>query len=154
MIQELLNEQFVLIDIECSNKEDLLSTMSKNLIDAGYVKDTFEAAIITRENIYPTGLVTKSVPVAIPHTDRVHVNKSVISLATLKKPVRFKAMGMIDEAVDVEMVFMLAIDNNDGQVEMLQKLMGIMVNEALLIELKMCKNAKDTLKLLQKELET
>jgi len=152
MIEDLLNEQFVHIDVECSNKEELLSQMAKVLIKENYVKESFEAAIITRENVYPTGLVTKSVPVAIPHTDRNHVNKSVISVATLKQPVGFKAMGMIDEPVDVEMVFMLAIDSNDGQVEMLQKLMGIMVQEELLTALKESKDSKKTLELLRKEL--
>ena len=152
MKQEILKSEFVHLNLEFTTQEELLGTMSSHLIDAGYVKDTFKEAIIARENVYPTGLITKSVPVAIPHTDRVHVNKSVISIATLKKPVLFKAMGMIDQPVEVEMVFMLAIDNNDGQVDMLQKLMSIITKEEVLTELRMSKNVDDTISILQNEL--
>ena len=46
----------------------LLRKLSQKLIQKGYVKDSFEAALLEREKEFPTGLQLENTAVAIPHT--------------------------------------------------------------------------------------
>jgi len=73
-----LDESLILTDLEVTDKEELLKMMGTNLMEKGLVKESFIKAIIEREKNYATGLPTKSVSVAIPHTDPEHVNKKLL----------------------------------------------------------------------------
>lgn len=124
-----LDESLILTDLDVTDKEELLKMMGTNLMEKGLVKESFIKAIIEREKNYATGLPTKSVSVAIPHTDPEHVNKKAISLAILKKEVHFGIMGEKNAETPVKLVFMLAIDKKRSHVTFLQKLMEIFQNE-------------------------
>lgn len=124
----LFHEELVLIDFEVETREELLTGLSQILIDKGYVKETYTKGILEREKIFPTGLATEGVKVAIPHTDAKYVNIPAILIAKLKKPIVFKEMGTGTEDVEVSLVFMLAIDNPDNQLTTLSKLMGVFSN--------------------------
>lgn len=149
---DVLNPELVHLNVQVSSKEELIAFMAQKLVEKGAVRPSFEAAVLMRERHYPTGLQTISVPVAIPHTDREHVIRSAISFATLKEPVTFKMMGSTDQFVDVEAVFMLAIDNNEGQLSMLQNIMGILVNKEVLTALKNAQNQMEVIDLLEQQL--
>ncbi|MCM3568988.1 PTS sugar transporter subunit IIA [Neobacillus mesonae] len=122
----------ILLNLDVRTKDDLLEMMARNLIKNGYVKESFLKAIIAREKIFPTGLPTAGVHVAIPHTDIEHVHKKTISVGVLKKPVDFSMMGGGGETVQVKLVFMLAMDEAHSQLELLQKLMAILQDRELL----------------------
>ena len=124
-----LDESLILKDLEVTDKEELLKIMGTNLLEKGFVKESFVNAVIEREKNYATGLPTKSVSVAIPHTDPEHVNKKAISLAILKKTVNFGIMGEMNAETPVKLVFMLAIDKKRSHLTLLQKLMEIFQNE-------------------------
>lgn len=126
------NESTILLDLEGSTKEDVLSLMARDLEEKGIVKSTFEEAIIAREAEYATGLPTNGVSVAIPHTDIEHVNKKAISLAVLKDTVEFGIMGDPEETTPVKLVFMLAMDETDSQLGLLTKLMQVFQAEEVL----------------------
>lgn len=114
------------------DKKMLLTDMGSYLELKGVVKSTFIQAIIERERIFPTGLPTTGVKVAIPHTDDIHVNKKCVAVAVLKNPIEFQVMGTEDEFVSVEIVFMLGVKNPQEQVQMLQKLVELCQNESAL----------------------
>ena len=126
------NESTILLDLEGSTKEDVLRLMARDLEGKGFVKSTFEEAIIAREAEYATGLPTNGVSVAIPHTDIEHVNKKAISLAVLKDTVEFGIMGDPEETTPVKLVFMLAMDETDSQLGLLTKLMQVFQDEEVL----------------------
>ena len=126
------NESTILLDLEGSTKEDVLRLMARDLEEKGFVKSTFEEAIIAREAEYATGLPTNGVSVAIPHTDIEHVNKKAISLAVLKDTVEFGIMGDPEETTPVKLVFMLAMDETDSQLGLLTKLMQVFQDEEVL----------------------
>jgi galactitol PTS system EIIA component len=140
------NESIVLLDLEGNTKEDVLSAMAKNLEEKGLVKETFKDAVIAREKEYATGLPTMGVSVAIPHTDSEHVNRKTISIAVLKEPVDFGVMGDPNETTPVKLVFMLAMDQADSQLSLLQKLMQIFQDEKTL---QFLANEKDKTKILE-----
>ncbi len=87
-----VEDKFVFIDLDASSSEESIRKMSKFLREAGYVKASFEDAVLSREEMFPTGLPTPEIGVAIPHTDPEHVIYPTIAIAILKKPVEFKQM--------------------------------------------------------------
>lgn len=132
MSQIKLEEKLVLLELDGENREAVLAAMSDNLLQCGYVKETYKQAVIEREQNFATGLPTGSYGVAIPHTDIVHVNRAAISIAVLKEETDFVIMGEESETVPVKIVFMLAVKEQHAQLEMLQKLMALFQdNEAL-----------------------
>ncbi len=108
---------------QASDWEGLLRELSRFLHDRGYVKDTYEEAIIKRENEVPTGLeVPGKVNVAIPHADVDHVNKQALIIHILDKPIKFKRMDDPDQYIDIELVLLLVIKHPEGYVKFLSKL--------------------------------
>lgn len=145
----MFDEELIFFDVEANDQKDLLEKLSAKLIDANYVLASFTDAIIKREQEFPTGLNTKTIGVAIPHTDANHVKESKILFARLAKPVRFQQMG--DGAdVDVEVVFMLALKEAHSQLETLQSLMALLQDDASLDLLKTA-DKKTLLNLLQQD---
>lgn len=125
----LVSKELIFLDYEASDKEDLITNMSKYLQEKGYVKETFLEAILKRELVFPTGLRGNNLTIAIPHTDAVHVEKPGIFFTRLKDTVTFKEMGLGVDDVDVKLVFMLLIKNPKEQVSMLSNLMSIFSKE-------------------------
>ncbi|TYP56766.1 PTS sugar transporter subunit IIA [Thermosediminibacter litoriperuensis] len=131
----LLNVDLIETDLEAKNKEEVIESLAKLLIAKGYVKDSYLGAILEREKIFPTGLPTEGVGVAIPHADLNHVLMPGIALAILKNPVKFNVMGNTAEEVDVKLVFMLAINEPKMQVNLLKNLVSMFQDKKLLLML-------------------
>src|SRR5690554_3289314 len=120
----ILNEELIMLNLDVVNREDVLREIGERLLNQGYVKKSFVDAIINREKDFSTGIQTKSIGVAIPHTDVEHVNRASIAIGILDKPVVFQNMGSEDE-IEVSIIFMLAIKEPEQQLTMLQKLVNI-----------------------------
>lgn len=128
-------KKYIITKLSCNSKEELLSQLGGVLEDKGYVKDTYVDAILEREKIFPTGLPTAGVAVAIPHTDSIHVNYKSICIGILEKPVTFTVMATDDEFIDVGLVFMLAIKEPSHQIDLLQNLISLCQDEDLLLKI-------------------
>lgn len=148
----VLSEDLVTLDLQASNWSEALSLMSELLINEKIVKDSFKQAVIDREGVYPTGLQSNTIGVAIPHTDSEHVNVQAISVATLKEPVPFIHMGTEDMEVSVELILMLAIKDPNEQLTLLQKLMDILQKEDVLADIKNSTDKVEIVDILMKEL--
>ncbi len=132
----IFDPKLILFDVEAEDSTELLRKLSFKLLEEGYVKESFEEAVIEREKVYPTGLPTPGIMVAIPHTNPEHVLKPVILFANLKKPVMFKEMGEGTNDIPAELVFMLAVENPSKQIEILKNLMGIFSKKEVLLSIK------------------
>jgi PTS system galactitol-specific IIA component len=88
--------------------------------------------------------------VAVPHTDPEHVLKPGVAVATLTRPVAFANMEDPDDAVPVGLVFMLALNDKDRQIDMLQQIMQVIQDDALSESL-LAANSPDELLALLKE---
>jgi PTS system galactitol-specific IIA component len=108
-IEDILKADCIIDKLEAATKEEALSAMCKVLLSKGYVKDSFPAAILEREKLYPSGLPMEGHKIAIPHTDAEHVNESVILFARLAKPIEFSSMGDPDEKLQVQLISMFAL---------------------------------------------
>ncbi|MBL1229929.1 PTS sugar transporter subunit IIA [Enterococcus sp. BWB1-3] len=132
-----------------TEKEKLLEAMSQVLFEYEFVKESYFEAVVEREKHFPTGLPTKGISVAIPHTDCVHVKKEGFLVGVLNQPISFEIMASTQEYVEVELVFMLAIKDSKKQVVMLQRLIALCQDEENLQLLKSGENVAEIEKLLQ-----
>ncbi len=131
----LVTSKLIMLNIDLTEKKDILTKMANNLISQKYVKKSFLQAVLEREREFPTGLPTNEVGVAIPHADISHVLKPGIAVASLKNPVKFDVMGNPEEQIDVKLVFMLAIKDPDLQINILKQLVSIFQDKQILVKL-------------------
>ncbi|SFG75906.1 PTS sugar transporter subunit IIA [Sporolactobacillus nakayamae] len=129
------DRDIMLFHQEAEDSTDIISRIAIRLTEAGIVKRDFGKHVLEREATYPTGLKTKALGVAIPHTDSKYVNQSQIAFASLKKPISFKDMTDPDKKVEVSLVFMIAMSKPHDQMTLLSNLMAVFQNENALIKL-------------------
>ena len=127
--------ELILMDIEAKTDQQAIEILAKFLFEKGIVKE--------REKVFSTGLNFDEMGIAIPHTDSVHVNKQAIAVGVLKKDVKFCHMGMPEEPVACEMMFMMAIEKPESQVDFLGKMMDIFQTEGFLTGLKVCETPEE-----------
>ena len=136
VLADLITENLVLLGVEAGTKEEALKQTSARLMEQGYVKETFYSALLEREAEYPTGLALPACDIAIPHVSPEHVKRSGIAVAVLKNAVKI--------------IFNIALDRNGKQVEVLQKLMEFISDEAVLGSILRAKSAGDIIRLVGK----
>lgn len=132
MHKVIIAESLVTRIDESLTQEAIIRRVASPLLEAGLVKPSYPDALIARERHFPTGLPTAGVGVAIPHTDCEHVNQASVAVGILRHPVAFQNMAVPEEAIPVQLLFMLAIDEPHGQVKLLQHLMEFLQNAELL----------------------
>lgn len=144
-----LNESLVFTDLNFNTKEEVLIFLSDELYKQNLVKSKYKKAILEREDVYPTGLPSPGVNIAIPHADNNLVNETAIAIGILKNPVRFRSMESIEKELDIQIIIMLAIKEPHGQIEMLQKVVAIIQNEELTNNIVKTSNKKQVLEMLK-----
>lgn len=124
----LFDKKVILFDQSAFSNTDALTQLANHLHDAGVVTAEYKDAILKREASFPTGLMTQTIGVAIPHCDPDKVVEPQIGFMRLKEPVTFHQMGDNAE-IQVKVLFMLALKKSDDQLTMLQKLMALFQNQ-------------------------
>lgn len=144
----LFDKRVILLDWKASTCGEALATLANKLYKAGVVTDEYQVAILERESKFPTGLMTKTYGVAIPHCYPDKVITPQIGFMRLAQPVKFRQMGDNAE-VEVRIVFMLALKKSDDQLKMLQTLMALFQNQELMDRLQMISSTADFVKIMQ-----
>lgn len=135
LFNKLFTKDLIFIDFDCNSKEDFFEKISSILLEKGYVKPTFKAAIMERERNFPTGLRTVPFHVAIPHTDPENIIKPFITVIRPVKPIEFFEMGTDDVLVQAQIMFLLGIHKSEAQIPLLQSLMEMFMEESVMNEL-------------------
>lgn len=131
--KKLFSEQVILQQQEIKSKKAALTILANELQKKNVVSGEFLPAILKREEKYPTGLALEGgLGVAIPHTDPDKVEKEQLGFISLKKPVKFRQMGDIDEYVNVSMIFVLCLKSPDKQLNMLKNLMSMFTDTEIM----------------------
>ncbi len=143
---DLVKPDFVLSNLQASTREEALTKMADYLVEKGNCEPTFVDAILLREQNHPSGLPMAGPKIAIPHTDAEHVRKSIILFARLAEPVEFLSMGSPDDKLEVRMISMFALKEKKRIGDMLETLINVYQNEAILNEIL---NARDSEKIFQ-----
>ncbi len=139
----------IVLGVKAASDHDVIRILANRLQELGYVKPSFADAVIAREAALPTGLpLGGDNNVAVPHTDPEHVLKPGLALATLAEPVMFSNMEDADEKLPVSVVFVMALNDKDKQVEMLQEIAGTIQSPAIIASLIAAKSIEDVSRLL------
>lgn len=149
-MESMLHEDLIYMDYPSKDREILLEELSEILKEKGYVKESYQRAILEREQKYPTGLNTPGIPLAMPHAEAEHVNKPAILVARFTEPVTFKEMGNSGNDVKAKFVFMLAVSDPEGHLATLSKFMSIFSQEEKLKALYAINDKKTLMKELGK----
>jgi len=142
------------LQYKANKAEDVLKRLGQLLYDYDFVKDTYLKGVLEREKVYPTGLPSRGISIAIPHTDPIHVKKSQIAVMTLKNPVLFSMMGSPEVTLPVQIVFMMAIKEPKQQLQLLKQLMKVFQDEKLLQEILASQDEENLKTLLSQNLLT
>jgi len=125
---EMFKEELVSINVEVDSEEQLFSYVAKRLKEGRYVKDSYLEGITKREEEFPTGLITKNLNIALPHSDPEHIREPFIYVVRINNNVTVKQMGDNQE-MKVKDFFFLGIKEPSGQVGVLQSLMNLFMND-------------------------
>lgn len=131
----LLKEEHVLIHPQAANRTELLELMASQLNQSGITCAGFTEALLAREEQFPTGLPTENIRFAIPHADAKYVLENALAVAILSEPVAFHRMDDPAQEIMAEVVVMMALKDSDGQLEMLQKLIGLFCDKDFWVEI-------------------
>jgi len=118
-----LIDQLVTLDLVADSAETALEKIFRWDSTNSFFKATWLDSAIKRESEFPTGLPTL-IPVAIPHTDSVHVKADGVGFFKLKNSIEFGEMGSLDDKVQVKMILPLLITNPAEQVDLLVAVIG------------------------------
>ena len=142
----LLND-LVILDLEAESAASALRSIGNHALDKGLVAESWLDAVVKRESEFATGLPT-DIPVAIPHTESMHVRADGFGFIRLTKPVQFIEMGTDDSPLEVSMIFPLLITNPSDQVELLQAVISLIQKPGVLENLSEAKAAAEVASLL------
>lgn len=121
-----LSYKFIASNIEgASSQQELFECISNELIQGGYVKDSFKQALIEREQEHPTGLLMEDCSIAIPHTETEHINHSIISVIKLNSDITFQLMENKQKSIYPDIVFVLALKDSSAHLNVLKGVMEL-----------------------------
>lgn len=146
-LNTLVYSNLVNIENKSTSLIDFFESASRELVEENFVEESFFEAILSREQIYPTGLVLENINIAIPHTDVDHIKKPFIYINKMEDDIEFTQMGSDDKKVIPEYVIILGIKEPKKQVTLLSTLIELFNNSNFLDELQNCNNNDDLIKL-------
>ncbi|EOG03386.1 hypothetical protein WOY_01860 [Enterococcus faecium EnGen0372] len=126
--KEMFVPSLIQLAVEVKNKEEAFLIAAQRLEKMGYVNENYLNGLIAREREFPTGLITKYLNIALPHSECEYVEKPFIFVMQLKNPIYFYQMGDSQE-MTVENLFFLGIKEPKEQVGLLQAFMNLFMDE-------------------------
>lgn len=145
---DFVRKDLILIGVEGETRDEVLTNISKVLIEKGIAKDTYTEGLLQRESEFPTGLPIGEYNVAIPHTYPEHCNEIAVTVAIPKNPVEFHNMGDASDTVMVYVILCLCLKKMDDSINMLPSLMTFFANEEHVKKLMNCKTADEVLEII------
>lgn len=106
--------------------------LADRLVELGYAKESYPAAIAEREENYPTGLDVEGINAAMPHCDIANVSSPAICVGVLKEPVAWRKMDDPDATCPVSLVTMLALTEAHAHIDMLTKVVSLIQDQDLM----------------------
>lgn len=140
---DLINENLVILDLDCTNKNEVIETLV-NLLDKNGIlsnKEEFLNTVLSRETKSPTGLEDG---LAIPHGKSISVKKPQIAAARLKR--KLTDWESVDENNEVDLVFLIAIpdlEKGTTHIEVLSNLTTLFMEENFIATLRNAKTKRE-----------
>lgn len=150
MLEQYIKEELVFLNQQVSDRTELFKKLSDTYLEENYVGDGFYDFLSKREDDYPTGLQLDNHTAAIPHGDPEHIKESFISVVTLAEPIQMKKMEDPDEAIDVDLFFVLGLADGGQHLDILRKVIGLIQQEEFVNEIKEAQSSEEVLAVIQK----
>lgn len=106
-----------------ADREAVLRHLAGLLVRQGLVEPAYVEKILEREASCPTGLPFPAMTIALPHGDPAFVRRASMAVGRCPEPVVFYSMEDPSEALQVEMVVLLAVNDPDEHLAVLNNLM-------------------------------
>ena len=145
-----ISQPLIFTQASYQTSDDLFEGVSKQAFQLGKVRADFLDRVKEREATFPTGIQLENLGVAIPHTDAECVLEEFVAVVVNQEPVEFKSMEDINQSVPASIVFVLGLNQPHAQLEMLQSLMGLLQNDAVLKDIIAAASAQDVLTIVNK----
>lgn len=110
-LKDLTSVNLISLDLNLKTKDEVIRHLVKKLSEEGKLnsEQEFYRAVLERENLSPTGFEDG---LAVPHGKSKAVKKAAFAVAKLRKPI--EDWESIDENNKVELVFLLAIPEQEA----------------------------------------
>ena len=153
-VATLFTEALVLTDVKANDINELFDSVGSFLFGKGLVTEQYCQELKKREGLFPTGLITQFINIALPHTDSEYINQPFICVVQTNQNLEVLQMGD-NQAIQVAHFFFLGIREQEGysQVELLSKLMELFADEYFVNEYKKADCATKIVKVIQKYLK-
>ena len=125
-ITDILAPSCVHLDMDVSDKTELLTKLVDVVVGTGGVKDrdTLLKVILDREKLMSTGI---GYGVALPHGKSNVVERSVAAVATLREPIDFDALD--DKPVNIVLLLVGTEDNVGAHLRLLSRISRMVGSE-------------------------
>ena len=120
----IINEDLIQTDVIASTQNEIFEQLAKPLYDLNLVNEGFLEGVRRREQNFPT--------------DPEYVKQNAISVGVLRHPVTFTVMGTDDETTDVRVVFLLALNESQKQLNILKSITELIRDAKQLEKLLSC----------------
>jgi PTS system galactitol-specific IIA component len=117
----VISEDLIELGIATTEKGKAIKILANKLKAKGFVYDGFYENVMKREETFPTGLPT-IIPIALCHTEAKYVKQSALCVGTLTTPIAFNEMGTPENLLNVNMIFLMALNDPKDQVAWLKKM--------------------------------
>lgn len=107
-LDKILNDDLILLDVDCKNKDDILKIMSKKLLEHNFInnQEKFLEDVYNREKLGETGIGNY---IAIPHGQSDSVIQTTICIAKLKNEIEWESL----DGNGVKVVILFVVENNE-----------------------------------------
>lgn len=128
-INNYIKKELIKVNLPCKNRNELFQMMHDEAFKHGYVERDFLEGLLSREDVFPTGIKLENYSVAIPHTEAEYIKEQFIAIIVPEKPISFKLMDDETQEEEVNLIFMLGLNKPHSQLEVLKELMGLIQEE-------------------------
>lgn len=124
----LFKKEMVMDEVTANDQIELFTKVAEKLQDMDIVQSSYLKELKKREDVFPTGLQTKTIGVAIPHVDPTNIKTDGIMVVRPSSPVKFQQMGDPSSIVEAQIIFFICSTGGDRQLKTLRQLMDLFNN--------------------------
>lgn len=131
-VVEMFQPDLMAFQLKVSSETELFQVVGKRLAELGYVTEAYVKGLVKREEVFPTGLITQHLNIALPHGDPENVIHPFVFIARLDHEITVKQMGDGQEMLTKDFFF-LGIADGKKQVGLLSALMRLFMTEEFVV---------------------
>ncbi len=150
-MSKLIRHEYIKIIEKKLSQEELLTHVCQKLEANGIVTSGYLEELMEREIEFPTGIVTKYMNIAIPHTNSKKVLDTLIVVSKLEHPIMWGNMEDLESKIPVQIVFNLILKEESKHMEVLQQIIALIQSEVMQ-QIQQATSTEEIVKLLEKRI--